>query len=128
MKKKIALILLCVVLSCAFLCGCSPVKKDKVVLTPSQEYVGQTLSVYMQAEKDQNKLDFTIENSMVVSLNGVKNTTNTYWMLYTDDAANSDADWGTITHEGKTYALASLGAESIVIADGCTYIWVFTKF
>ena len=82
----------------------------------------------MQSEKEQNKLDFAIEDSMVVSIDGIKNTTNTYWMLYTDDAENANDAWGTIEHDGKTYASATLGAESLVIAKDCTYIWVYTKF
>ena len=125
--KKIVALLLCVMFSCALLCGCDNVGK-KVVLTPSEDFVGKTLSEFMQAEKDQEDLDFVIDNGMVVSLDGVKNTTNTYWMLYTDDTANSNDTWGTIEHEGKTYASATLGADSLVIAKDCVYIWVYTKF
>lgn len=127
LMKKIAALLLCVALFCAFLCGCDNVGK-KVVLTPQSEFVGQTLAIFMENEKEQGRLNFVIEKSMVVSIDGVKNTTNTYWMLYTDDAENSNDAWGTIEHDGKVYASATLGAESLVIADGCTYIWVFTKF
>ncbi|MBO4251719.1 MAG: hypothetical protein J5911_03545 [Clostridia bacterium] len=125
--KKIVALILCVVFACALLCGCDNVGKT-VVLKPQDDFVGKTLSEFMQSEKDQGKLDFVIENSMVVSIDGVKNTTNTYWMLYTDDAANSNDAWGTIEYDGKTYASATLGAESLVIASGRTYIWVFTKF
>ena len=49
-------------------------------------------------------------------------------MLYTDDAENSNDAWGTVVYEGKTYASATLGAESLVIAEDCVYIWVYTKF
>lgn len=125
--KKIVALFLCVVLACVFLCGCDNVGK-KVVLSPSENFVGKTLSEFMQSEKDQDKLDFVIEKSMVVSIDGIKNTTNTYWMLYTDDAENSNDAYGTIEHEGKTYASATLGAESLIIAEGCVYIWVYTKF
>ena len=125
--KKIAALLLCVVLCCAFLCGCDNVGK-KVVLMPQSEFVGQTLSVFMESEKEHGRLDFVIENGMVVSIDGVKNTTNTYWILYTDDAENSDTSWGTIEHDGKIYVSATLGTESLVIEKDCTYIWVFTKF
>ena len=124
--KKIVALFLCVVLACVFLCGCDNVGK-KVVLSPSENFVGKTLSEFMQSEKDQDKLDFVIEKSMVVSIDGIKNTTNTYWMLYTDDAENSNDAYGTIEHEGKTYASATLGAESLIIAEGCVYIWVYTK-
>ncbi|MBQ9485402.1 MAG: hypothetical protein IJU83_01035 [Clostridia bacterium] len=125
--KKIVVLLLCVFWACAFLCGCNNVGK-KVVLSPSENFVGKTLFDFMQSEKEQNKLDFAIEDSMVVSIDGIKNTTNTYWMLYTDDAENANDAWGTIEHDGKTYASATLGAESLVIAKDCTYIWVYTKF
>ena len=125
--KKLVTLLLCVALACAFLCGCDNVGK-KIVLTPQDEFVGQTLSSFMENEKGQKRLDFVIENGMVVSIDGIKNTTNTYWMLYTDDAENSNEAWGTIEYNGKNYASASLGADALVIAKGCTYIWVFTKF
>ena len=125
--KKLVVLLSCVMLSLALLCGCGNVGK-KVVLNPQSDFVGQTLSAFMESEKEKGKLDFVIENSMVVSVDGVTNTTNTYWMLYTDDAENSNDTWGTIEHEGKTYASATKGATELVIARDCTYIWVFTKF
>ena len=127
LMKKIVALLLCVALACAFLFGCGAEGK-KVVLSPQSEFVGQTLSEFMENEKEQGCLDFAIENGMVVSLDGVKNTTNTFWMLYTDDAGNSNNAWGTIEYNGKTYASATLGATELVIAKDCTYIWVFTKF
>lgn len=125
--KKLAYFLVCIVLACTFLCGCGAERKT-VVLTPQEEFAGKTLSEFMTSEKDAGRLDFTIENSMVTSVNGVKNTTNTFWMLYTDDADNSNSAWGTIEYDGKTYASATLGATELIIAKDCTYIWVYTKF
>ena len=127
MKKTVSLLLV-LVIACVFLCACDAVGK-KVVLTPQSEFVGQALSEFMTAEKDKGKLDFTVDDSgMVTSIDGIKNTTNKFWMLYTDDAENSDTAWGTIEHDGKTYASATLGATALIIAENCTYIWVYTAF
>ena len=121
-------LLICLCLSCAFLCACGA-KADPVVLTPQSELVGQTLSEYMDYEKEQGRLNYTVDCSgFITSINGVKNTTNTFWILYTDDAENSDTSWGNIEYEGKPYASATLGAAELVIAENCTYIWVYTKF
>ena len=42
------------------------------------------------------------------------------------DSAN--AAWGTIEYNGNVYGSAVLGAESLIIKDGCMYIWVFQSF
>ena len=135
MKKTVAL-LLCVMLFCALLCGCGAKTKvlketdEFIVITPSEDFVGKTLKDCMDDLKTRGELEFTVNNGMISSINGIDNPADySYcWMLYTDDAANSNDAWGTIEYDGKTYASATLGAESLVIAEDCVYIWVYTKF
>ena len=134
--KKIIALSLCIMLLCALLCGC--VAKTKVlketdefiVITPSEEFAGKTLKDCMDELKTRGELEFTVNNGMISSINGIDNPADySYcWMLYTDDAENSNDAWGTVVYEGKTYASATLGAESLVIAEDCVYIWVYTKF
>ena len=77
---------------------------------------------------ERGELEFTAADGMVTSIGGKANTTNSYWMLYTDDAENSNEDWGTAEYEGKTYLSATLGYESLPIKEGCTYIWMYQTF
>ena len=140
--KKIVALLLCVILACAFFCGCGgknteTAESDKknvltpyCLLTPTDDYEGQTLSEFMSFAKQREILDYNLDNGMVTSLNGIDNAADysSCWMLYTDDAANSNDAWGTVEYNGKTYASASFGATELVIAKGCVYIWVYTAF
>ena len=134
--KKIIALSLCIMLLCAFLCGCEAKTKvlketdEFIVITPSEEFVGKTLKDCMDDLKTRGELEFSVNKGMISSINGIDNPADySYcWMLYTDDAENGNDAWGTIEHAGKTYASATLGAESLVIAKGCVYIWVYTKF
>lgn len=134
--KKVVTVLLCVVLACTLFVGCggkNTVLKETdefIVLTPSDGFAGKKLSEFMDFAKENGELDYKLENSMVTSVNGIDNPADySYcWMLYTDDAENSNSAWGTIEYEGKTYASAALGATELVIAENCTYIWVYTEF
>ena len=136
LMKKLASLLLCVMLACAVLCGCggkNTVLKENdqfIVLTPTDDFAGKKLSEFMDFAKGKGTLDYKLENGMVTSVNGIDNPADySYcWMLYTDDAENSNAAWGTIEYSAKVYASASLGATELVIAKGCVYIWVYTKF
>ena len=65
---------------------------------------------------------------MVTSINGITQTANTYWMLYTSDEDNANTGWGTYDYDGKSLGSAIYGAESLTVKDGCVYVWVFTKF
>ena len=134
--KKLVTLLLCVALACAFLCGCAQKTKvlketDKfIVITPSEDFVGKTLKECMDDLKDRGELDFTEQDSaygaFINSVNGIENTSSMYWMLYTDDAENSD-DWSKIEYQSKTYKIANYGASGLVVAKGCIYIWVYTE-
>ena len=121
--------------------GCSP--KDPLVIKESDTYIvitvsneqmdikkNTTLVDYMNSLKNDGKLDFEIENGMVTSVNGIENPADwsSCWMLYTSDSDSSNTAWGTIEYDGKVYGSAIVGAESLIIKDGCIYIWVFQSF
>ena len=106
-------------------------KVDPVVITADfNEYDLQdkTLKDLMDILVEKGELEFESANGMINSINKVSNTTNCYWMLYTDDAELSSVEWGTTEYNGKTYASAIYGYEQLSLKDGCTYIWVYEQF
>lgn len=128
------------VVLCSFF-GCSP--KEPLVIKESDTYIvitvsneqmdikkNTTLVDYMNSLKNDGKLDFEIENGMVTSVNGIENPADwsSCWMIYTSDTDNANLAWGTIEYDGKVYGSAIVGAESLIIKDGCIYIWVFQSF
>ena len=138
MKKFLSLVLaLTLALSVAVLTACT---KDPLVIKESDTYVvikvettkeDLTLANYM-ASLDEYKDMFVIENGMVTSINGLENALDwsAVWMLYTDDYREefSNSAWGTIIYKDKTYNSAAWGAESLIVKDGCTYIWIYQSF
>lgn len=90
---------------------------------------GDTLIDYMESLKGSNSLtSYTIENGMITEINGLVASNGVYWMLYTDDAENSNETWGNVTVDGVTYSSAILGAESLQIKQGCSYVWMAQQF
>ena len=131
MKK--VLCLLAVVLSLFVITACK--SGEPLVISESDTFVvvkcqtdksDLTLSKYMDGLSDV----FVIENGMVVSINGQENASDWshVWMLYTDDSELSNSAWGTIEYEGKVYGSAVSGAESLIVKNGCVYIWVYQEF
>ena len=134
MKKSVALFI-CLVLASLFLCACQ--MKEVTVISENDEFVvltfdkgfsGETLKDAMENAQENEQITFTVENGMVTSINGIKQTSDTYWMLYTDDEEFSNTAWGIITYNEKEYASASKGITELIVKDGKTYIWVYTKF
>lgn len=104
---------------------------DVVITVSADNYdvQGKTLKDYMDCLVADGKLQYVISDGMITSLNGeVANGVNAYWMLYTDDAENSNSTWGTYEKDGKTYASAALGATDLPIKDGCTYVFTLQSF
>lgn len=138
MKKFLSLVLaLTLALTVAVLTAC---KKEPLVIKESDTYVvikvetnktDLTLSSYM-ASLEEYKDMFVIENGMVVSINGIKNADDwsACWMLYSDDYREefSNSAWGTIIYKDKSYNSSAFGAESLIVKDGCTYIWIYQEF
>lgn len=101
---------------------------ERVAITVVGATENESLLEYMQTLQNEGKLSFTIDNGMVTSINGISQTTNTFWMLYTSDSDNANAAWGTCEYENQTLGSATLGAESLKVKEGFIYVWVFTKF
>lgn len=105
-----------------------------IVVTASAEQMqiaeDTTLADYMSSLKSDGKLDFEMKNGMVSSINGIENPADysSCWMLYTSDEQNANSAWGTVEYEQNVYGSAILGAESLIIKEGCIYIWVFKSF
>lgn len=129
---------LVVIIGFTFSIGCAP--KEPLVIKESDTYIvinasneqmtiskDTTLLDYMKSLKNDGELVFEINNGMIVSINGIANPSDwsSCWMLYTSDDSNANTAWGTIEYNGKVYGSAILGAESLTVKDGCTYVWVF---
>lgn len=130
MKKIVTLLL--VTLCALFAFGCNqpsnPPADVKFTVEIDNVQSGATILDYMNYLQSEGEFTFVISGGMVTSFNGVSGASNQYWILYTDDTNNSSSDMGTITVGGKTYNSASLGAETLIAVDGCTYIWRLMTF
>ena len=140
-KKILAFLLAAMTLmSILLLAGCKSeplvIKESDtcIVLKVTEEAIGgntdMVLIDYMDTLVKEGKLTCTIENGMVTSINGIDNPADfsSCWMLYTSDADNSNAAWGTVEFEGKQYGSAISGAETLKVKPGQLYIWVYKSF
>ena len=103
---------------------------DTTIVIRCEETDGETtLADYMAELKTAGEIEFTIENGMIISINGIENPADysSCWMLYTSDADNANSAWGTVLYEGVEYGSAILGAESLKIKADNIYIWVFAE-
>ena len=126
--------------STALLSGCKQeplVIKDSetcIVIKTTKEVVdGNTdmlLIDYMNRLISEGKLTCKIVNGMVTSINGIDNPADysSCWMLYTSDAENANAAWGTVEYNGAVYGSAISGAETLKIKPDQLYIWVYKSF
>ncbi len=114
---------------CALLCvgfvACKSDDPDCVVINVTGAEAGQTLIEYMEDMKADGEIDYTLNGTLITSINGKQNFGSKYWFLYTDDAENANEQWGTYVYDGKTYGSAISGAAELVVKDGCTYIWAY---
>lgn len=138
MKKFLTLLLtLTVIVTASVFTAC---KKEPLVIKESDTYVvinvetdktDLTLASYMSSLSEYKDM-FVINNGMVVSINGIENASDwsACWMIYTDDYREefSNSAWGTIVYKEKTYNSTAFGAESQIVKDGCTYIFVYQTF
>ena len=112
-----------------FACNGNDGNVEPVVITVSQTVEeNTTLLEVMQTKKAAGELDFQMENGMIVQMNATKNTMNTFWMLYTTDTENANAEWGTFEWNGKMLGSAIAGANTLVVKQGETYVWVYKTF
>ena len=132
-----------VVLALVMLVSLSACRSEKLVIKDSDTYIvikttGEAMGgdsemllvEYMQKLKDEGQLEFSVVNGMITSINGIDNPADysSCWMLYTSDADNANASWGTVEYEGKEYGSAISGAETLVIKADQLYIWVYKSF
>ena len=142
MKKQIKKIL-SVLMVLVIVVGLTACKNEKLVIKDSDTYIvvktteqamdgatDMTLMDYMTKLKEKGDLEFTISEGMITSINGIDNPVDysSCWMLYTSDADNANASWGTIEYEGKEYGSAISGAETLKIKPDQLYIWVYKSF
>ena len=135
MKKNVTklLCLLFVVVLVLSVVGCTKhvvIDGDYVIITVDADKVEQNsnLKAYMDYLVQEGQLEYEISDGMIVSIDGKTGGTNQYWMLYTSDTANANDTWGTCEYDGRTYGSATLGAEELVVKDGCVYIWYLQTF
>ncbi len=117
-----------------FLAGCNAGKPvvidgDYVVITAEIENIdgGGTLKDYMDYLVAEDALTYEMKDGMITSIDGKRGGANRYWMLYTGDTENANEEY-TCTYREKTYYQANIGAETLVVKDGCVYIWFLQTF
>ena len=131
MKKIVKLLTLILALTlalCFTACGKNP---DIVAIKAnSSEYQieDKTLIEFMEILSEDGKLTYTFSDGMITSVNGVENGLSSFWMIYTDDAENSNSSWGFIEYKGKEYYSAMFGAGELPVKDGATYILAYQTF
>ncbi len=134
MKKLISLLCAFALLVFCF-GGCKNEKAvvidgDYVVITVEIENIdeGGTLKEYMDYLQAKGELRYEMQEGMIISINGKKGSSNEYWILYTSDRENAENSWGTCVYKDTTYDSAKVGADTLVVKDGCTYIWHLQTF
>ena len=141
LKKSLSILLgLATLICCLSRASCKEdnlVIKDSdtfIVIKATQDSIGDKTDMklidYMQMLKADGKLEFEINNGMITSINGYDNPADysKCWMLYTSDSESSSTMYGTVEYDGTEYGSAMLGAESLTVKAGETYIWVFKSF
>ncbi|MBR2479932.1 MAG: hypothetical protein IKB56_01355 [Clostridia bacterium] len=126
---KILLVVLAVVMVFG-LFACNK-NADEVVIKVDSAYemeADDTLEDYMDYLEEKGKLDYEEEDGMIISINGKKNTLNSYWMIYTSDENYSNSQWGTYEYKGKTLGSATLGATALPLNKDATYVLVYQTF
>ncbi len=132
MKRKIIsffTLLLTLMFSVTVFFGCKKDTAEPITIkTGATVTANTTLLAYMTELESAGRLDFELKDGMITELNGTANGTNSFWMLYTSDTANANADWGAYEYEGQTLGSATLGAETLIIAANTVYVWVYQSF
>lgn len=101
-----------------------------IVIKGSADSENKSLLAYMESLKSDGKLEFTIVDGMITSINGIDNPADysSCWMLYTSDADNANSAWGTVMYAGAEYGSAIVGAADLIIKPDCLYIWAYIAF
>lgn len=107
--------------------------ENTVAIFPSEEVLAltdsTTLSDYLAAMQEKGQLTYVMEDGMINSVNGIANeytgTNSMSWMIYTSDPDQSNSAFGQLKYEGKRYASASLGAESLIVKADYAYFLAY---
>ena len=89
-----------------------------------------TLLDVMNKAKENGDLSFEMAGTMVASIEGIANDIdyNPCWMLYTTDDELSNTEWGTVTMEDEVLGSAILGADTLPVEEGESYVWAYCEF
>ena len=153
MKKyaKITTLLLLVCLLCLAFCACIDNPNDtqgKMTLVilplegnaqefsvdlsklPSGENSSTGLMAVLAYLKDNGKLTYTLNGTMLSQVGEIKSENGYYIYLYTD--VESDFDMteyvSTIMYKDKTYTSSGKGASDMTMKDGCTVVITLYSF
>ena len=109
---------------------------ELVVFTAPDNFAMISVKEYLDGLVAAGEISYTIEDGMIISLNGTENITQvnsgSYWMIYSDllekdGVIYADPTYGTYNHNGGTLASCSYGAESMPVIAGYTYALVFEE-
>ena len=133
--KRMLGALLTLVISALTLASCTQeplviYDSETTIVIRCEETDGEKVLIdYMNELQANGKLEFVVEDGMITSINGIENPADfsSCWMLYTSDADNANAAWGTVLYKDVEYGSAILGAESLKMKEGCIYIWAFKE-
>jgi hypothetical protein len=136
MKKFLTLFI--VVLLAFSLVGCKKTianvdtVENKVIITVTDQVEEDTnLFEFMGVLKDNNLLTYEYNTgaygAYITSINGVQADFNQFWGLYSDDEEFTTTT-DQIECNGKVYSQTILGAESLIVKQNKTYIWVLIEF
>lgn len=137
MKKLLTILAsILAVFVCCFVTACDdkePIKADEntVMITASDssfDFDNKTLKEYMDYLQDGQEFTYSINNGMITTINGKSNTTNSFWMLYTNDSEHANQEWGTFEYDNSIYGSATLGADALIVKEGYIYIWAYQTF
>lgn len=135
--KKTSVFIASILIFLTSLLSVSCVRTEKRVVKESDEFLvifvtqsqqsNQTLLSYMQNLSSCGEIEFTQNDGMITSINGIQNKSDwsKAWMLYTTDEDNYNESWGIIEYDGKTYCSALYGANQLVVKQGESYIWLY---
>lgn len=103
-------------------------EQNKVVIKVYETDGNASLMDVMSSLKESGKINFIAKQGMVTEINGKEAPERYSWFLYASDQEFSNALWGTIEYDGKTFGSAILGAESLIVIENGYYVWALEKW
>ena len=137
-KRFLALVWLVAAVCMLFSFGCGQEKgtatvtlvqseEKTVILTVSDVQGKFTLLNCLQSLASDGSLVYEMNGTMLNEIGGLKNddSTYSYWMIYTTDAANANEAWGTFLYNGENLGSAIKGVNELQVKDGCVYVFSY---